>query len=261
MTGIVLEGGPLRENELRVEFAGEWYSPEPGQDFVIGREGDLVIDDNPYLHRVFLRLSFAHGLWWVINEGTRLAATVSEGGGRMQSWLAPGTHLPVVFEHTCVTFSASSTTYEVNLFTASAAFVPTTSASSSRVGDATMGQVPLTDSQRLLILALAETRLRRIGSGAVEVPSSAAAARRLGWSQTRFTRKLDNVCDKFDRIGVDGLRGGADGYAVNRRVRLVEYAVTTLLVTPDDLPLLDAEAAANRRLALQQARLGQGEAR
>ena len=67
----------------------------------------------------------------------------------------------------------------------------------------------------------------------------------LGWALTRFTRKLDNVCDKFDRIGVDGLRGGSDGYAVNRRVRLVEYAVTSLLVTAADLPLLDAEAAAN----------------
>ena len=243
---VELEGGPLGPNELRVEFAGEWYSPATDEQFVIGREGDLAIDDNPYLHRTFLRLVFGNGLWWLINDGGRLAATLSDGEGRMQSWLAPGSHVPLVFAHMCLTFSAGSTTYEVNLFTASPAFSPMPVVVPYTPGDATIGQVPLTPAQKLLILSLAETRLRRPGSGAVEVPSSTDAAKRLGWSQTRFTRKLDNVCDKFDRIGVDGLRGGADGYAVNRRVRLVEYAVTSLLVTAGDLPMLDAEAAANR---------------
>lgn len=243
---VDLVGGALASGELRVEFAGEWYRPEPGDGFVIGREGDLVIDDNPYLHRTFLRFVHSNGMWWVVNEGSRLAATLSESGGRMQSWMAPGAHVPIVFPRMCLTFSAGSTTYEVNLFTRNPVFVPAPEIPDSVPGDATMGEVPLTEAQKLLILALAETRLRRLGSGAVQVPSSALAAKRLGWSLTRFTRKLDNVCDKFDRIGVEGLRGGADGYAVNRRVRLVEYAVTSLLVTAADLPLLDAEAAANR---------------
>ena len=146
-------------------------------------------------------------------------------------WLAPGAHVPIVFGHMCLTFSAGSTTYEVYLFSDEAPFLPAGEQLLTSSGDSTIGVVPLTPSQKLLILALAETRLSRIGSGAVEVPSSSAAAARLGWGLTRFTRKLDNVCDKFDRIGVDGLRGGLDGYAVNRRVRLVEYAVTSLLVT------------------------------
>ncbi|MDR1712470.1 MAG: LamG domain-containing protein [Propionibacteriaceae bacterium] len=243
---VELEGGPLQSNELRIEFAGEWYAPTVEEQFVIGREGDLVIDDNPYLHRKFLRLAYGNGLWWVINDGSRLAATLSDGEGRMQSWLSPGSAVPLVFAHMCLTFSAGSTTYEVNLFTSAPAFAATKSFLSSDPGEKTIGAVPLTPSQKLLLLALCETRLRRLGSGAVEVPSSAEAAARLGWSQSRFTRKLDNVCDKFDRIGVEGLRGGASGYAVNRRVRLVEYAVTSLVVTQDDLPLLDAEAAANR---------------
>lgn len=246
MSRVELRGGPLATNELRVEFAGEWYSLGPSQVFVIGREGDLRVDDNPYLHRNFLRLQHANGLWWLVNDGSRLAATLSDVEGRAQSWLAPGAHVPIVFRHMCLTFSAGSTTYEVYLFSGEAPFLPTSEPSPGPVGESTIGAVPLTPSQKLLILALAETRLRRIGSGAVEVPSSSAAAARLGWGLTRFTRKLDNVCDKFDRIGVEGLRGGSDGYAVNRRVRLVEYAVTSLLVTATDLPLLDMEAAANR---------------
>jgi hypothetical protein len=245
MQKVELEGGPLATNELRIEFAGEWYNPATDEAFIIGREGDLIIDDNPYLHRKFLRLVFGNGLWWVINDGSRLAATLSDGEGRMQSWLSPGSAVPLVFAHMCLTFSAGSTTYEVNLFTSAPAFEPNKGLLTQDPGEMTIGAVPLTESQKLLILSLAETRLRRLGSGAVEVPSSAEAARRLGWSQTKFTRKLDNVCDKFDRIGVEGLRGGLSGYAVNRRVRLVEYAVTSLLVTADDLPMLDAEAAKN----------------
>ena len=63
MSRVELVGEPLRTGELRVEFAGEWYSLLPDQVFVIGREGDLRVDDNPYLHRNFLRLQHANSLW------------------------------------------------------------------------------------------------------------------------------------------------------------------------------------------------------
>jgi hypothetical protein len=56
---------------------------------------------------------------------------------------------------------------------------------------------------------------------------------------TTFNRKLDNVCEKLDKIGVAGLRGGRGNLATNRRARLVEYAVAARLVTAEDLLLLD----------------------
>ena len=58
------------------------------------------------------------------------------------------------------------------------------------------------------VKALAEPVLRREGTGMSELPTSAAAAHRLGWSITRFNRKLDNVCDKLDQLGVSGMRAG-----------------------------------------------------
>lgn len=73
------------------------------------------------------------------------------------------------------------------------------------------------------------------------VPSSADAATRLGWGRTRFNRKIDNVCGKLARVGVAGLRGDSGKLATNRRARLVEHAVTSHLVTSDDLPLLDSQ--------------------
>jgi hypothetical protein len=78
--------------------------------------------------------------------------------------------------------------------------------------------------------------------GRGSLPTSAQAAERLGWSMTTFNRKLDNVCDKLDKIGVGGLRGGKGNLATNRRARLVEYAVATRLVSADDLVLLDKPA-------------------
>jgi hypothetical protein len=237
---------PLAGNELRVEFAGNWYSPKPNEQFSIGRNGDVAFDDNPYLHRSFLRLAFGNGLWWVINDGKRLTASLSDGEGRMYSWLSPGSAVPLVFKYMKLTFSAGPISYELNLFTGTPAFAPVGSMTSADYSEETIGDIPLTPTQKLLILALAENRLRKFGSGAVEIPSAAQTAERLGWTQTRFNRKLDNVCDKFDHIGVDGLRGDSSGYAINRRARLVEYAVSSALVTAADLPLLEAESAANR---------------
>ncbi|MDR2279604.1 MAG: hypothetical protein LBE07_01980, partial [Gordonia sp. (in: high G+C Gram-positive bacteria)] len=60
-----------------------------------------------------------------------------------------------------------------------------------------------------------------------------------------FNRKLDNVCDKLDLIGVAGMRAGGGRLASNRRLRLVEYALSTGLVSREDLTMLDAEHARN----------------
>ena len=66
---------------------------------------------------------------------------------------------------------------------------------------------------------------------------------------TTFNRKLDNVCDKLDKIGVRGLRGGKGNLATNRRLRLVEYAVATHLVGTEDLFLLERNDRENSTAA------------
>ena len=227
--------------DVTVEYAGEYVTIPTGTRFTIGREGDLALDDNRFLHRHFLQIEEAGGLWWLVNIGARMAATVTDTEGRVQAQLAPGARLPIVFGVTTVVFSAGPTTYELSVHTAQPAFRETRPDALTD-GESTIGAVPMTPSQKVLIVALAERVLRRDGTGMSELPSSAAAAQRLGWSLTRFNRKLDNVCDKLDRQGVPGLRGGVAASATNRRVRLVEYAVASRLITRDDLPLLDDPA-------------------
>lgn len=234
---------PERSERVTVEFAGEYHHIFPGDPvFTIGREGSLAIDDNPFLHRHLLAVSRSESLWWLVNVGTRLAATVTDGSGGVQARLAPGARLPLVFPATHVVFTAGSTTYEVVVYADAPHFE-----AAPRVDDAlsgtTLGAVTMTPSQHLLLVALAEPMLRREGAGMSEIPTSAKAAERLGWTTTKFNRKLDNVCEKLDRVGVAGLRGGSGTYATNRRARLVEHALAAQLVARADLALLDQPQA------------------
>src|SRR5690606_27985689 len=122
-------------------------------------------------------------------------------------------------------------------------YFSTTNIHAGASGSTTIGAVPLTSSQRLLAVALSEHVLAQDSPGRGQIPSSAEAAERLGWPLTTFNRKLDNVCEKLDKVGVQGLRGGRGKLATNRRARLVEYAVASRLVSRDDLALLERNAA------------------
>lgn len=234
---------PPAPPKLTVDFAGEVFHLEPGKQFVVGREGDLAIDDNPYLHRTFLVLAVSGGMWWVTNAGSRTSATISDADSRMQAWLAPGARMPLVFARTVIWFTAGPTTYELDLLLDEPPYVPVPEQPSA-AGGTTIGRTSFTPDQLLLLLALAEPTLRRHGRGGSAVPSLAEAASRLGWTSTRLNRKLDNVCQKLTRQGVKGLHGGPNSLAVDRRSRLVEYALAARLVTADDLPLLDSAARA-----------------
>ncbi|MFW0794551.1 hypothetical protein AAFP30_12135 [Gordonia sp. CPCC 205515] len=228
-----------------VDYCGERFDLDPGQRFSIGREADLSVDDNPYLHRRFLVLHNENGLWWLTNLGTHLSASVSAGDVGFSATLGPGARMPLVFGETTIVFSAGPTTYEVSVY-ADAPAVASITEPHTIGGDTTRGVPTLTESQKVLIVVLAEEILRRDGTGASAIPSSAQAAARLGWSITKFNRKLDNVCDKLDQLGVSGMRAGGGKLASNRRTKLVEFAISSRIVTRDDLGLIDAEAARNR---------------
>ena len=84
-------------SELHVDYCGERYEIDEGGELLIGREGDLAIDDNPYLHRTFLRIYPDFGMWWLANVGNLLSATVADATGAVQAWLAPGQSCPSSF--------------------------------------------------------------------------------------------------------------------------------------------------------------------
>jgi hypothetical protein len=228
---------------VTVDFCGEEFVADPERPLTIGRTGDVEIDDNPYLHRQFLEVVEDGGLWWLTNVGTTLTATVADKKGLLQAWLNPGARIPLALERFTVWFTAGPTTYDFDIVVDTPAFVATGAEEpphqDERTGETTVGRVSFTPDQKLLIVALAEPLLRRGQGGSAQIPSSADAARRLGWKVTRFNRKLDNVCQKLADAGTRGLHGGPGKLASNRKARLVEHALSTRLVTESDLALLD----------------------
>lgn len=230
---------------LEVDFCGEITKVPPDRPITVGRDGDVVIDDNPYLHRQFLTVGFEAGVWVITNVGSRLTATVSDVSGQLEAFLAPGGALPLIFGETRVAFSAGPTAYELTITNPNPEFTTRRhSASDARsIGVTTIGPKRFTRDQLLLVIALAEPRLRGEGRAVTTLPTSAEAARRLGWPITKFNRKLDNVCDKLTKVGVKGLRGVDGDLAMGRRARLVEYAVATRLVTRQHLKTIEEHVA------------------
>jgi hypothetical protein len=228
---------------VKVLFCGEEFRAVTGRRLTIGRSGDVEIDDNPYLHRNFLAVVEDGGLWWLANVGSTLTAAVADDNGLFHAWLSPGARIPLAFNRILVWFTAGPTTYDLEIVVDDPAFVsvapgPADIADHDPLGGITVGRVLFTADQKLLVVALCESFLTRGYPGTSQVPSSAAAAQRLGWTVTRFNRKLDNVCQKLADAGNRGLHGGIGNLASNRKSRLVEHALSTRLVTEHDLVLL-----------------------
>lgn len=229
--------GPTGQPEI--EFCGEVVAVAR-EPFTIGRDADFVIeDDNKFLHRQFLSLSSSQGVWLLSNVGAQLTATASDPDGLLEAFLSPGAVLPLVFNETLVRFTAGPTFYEFSIRLPNPAFVAS-KIDENDSGDTTVGRTTMTPDQMRLVLALAEPALSGGTRSGAALPSSGEAARRLGWTTTKFNRKLDNVCQKLAAQGVRGLHGEPGRLASSRRARLVEYALAVRLVTRDDLDLISA---------------------
>ena len=128
--------------------------------------------------------------------------------------LAPGSEIALSFPNSILRFRAGVTDYEVVVRVPDRYAAdhddeddPLDADDADDGGDTiALGDLMLADEQRLLLLALAEGTLRDPHSND-ELPTNRAVARRLGWSITKFNRKLDNLCNRFAKLGVGGLRG------------------------------------------------------
>lgn len=223
---------------MTIDFCGEETNLEPSDVLTFGRAADLVVDDNPFLHRQLGQVECRHGVWWLRNLGGRIPLTVKDMTSRSQASLAPGREMALTFPNAAVQFSAGRSNYEVELRLSGC---PAPAEPAIVVDDdcATIGyaELPLTVDQRRLILSLAEPSLLS-GDADAGVPANKAAAARLGWTITRFNRKLDNVCERLTKAGVSGLRGQAGVMATDRRSLLVQHSIEAGIVNVDDLELL-----------------------
>jgi hypothetical protein len=244
------ESRPIDGSELIVEFVGDERVLAPGEELTFGRAGDLAIDDNRYLHRLLGRFSCSAGVWWLTNLGSSIPLTVSDTSGPSFSKVAPGTSLPLSFESSLVAFEAGGCNYELTVDLAGGG-LDNESVDANDVGGmsgeatSTASSLPMSPEQRLLLVALAEAQLRD-PSASLELPTNRQIAHDLGWTITKYNRKLDGLCVKFALGGVSGLRGSSDSLARDRRARLVDHAVNAGVVTTNDLVLLTEHIARTR---------------
>ena len=240
------DGAGTRVNDvhLHVEFIGEERTIEPGDELTFGRQADLHIDGNRHLHRVLGRFWSRGDAWWLTNEGRSITIQIADADSRSSVQLAPGSEIALSFPNSILRFRAGITDYELSVR------VPDTGADDEDDDDdpldaddedggvtIALGDLMLTDEQRLLLLALAEGTLRS-PHHSDELPTNRAVARRLGWSITKFNRKLDNLCERLTKLGVGGLRGSLDQLATDRRRRLVEHAIESGLIDRHQLDRL-----------------------
>ncbi len=237
----------LPPGRLYLEFCGEDLRLSPGDRLTFGRSADLTIDDNPYLHRVLGRVSHRGGAWWLENLGRSITLTVLEVGGPSSSTVGPGSAMALVHGEFVIRFHAGPTRYELLGALEEHEWDTDLLGPDGIEGVRTLewGRVELNPDQRLLLAALCEDRLRNPSEPDVPVPPNRDRAARLGWTVTKYNRKLDHLCEKLHRAGVSGVHGGLGASALERRRRLVEHAVAVGLVTVDDLALLDEPRASD----------------
>lgn len=225
---------------LDIAFAGEMKRLEPSTELTFGRAADIEIDTNQHLHRRLGRFSFREGSWWLSNVGSAIALDICDASSPSKMTITPGTAAPIPFAANLIRFHAGQSSYELEVRLILADRVEAIDDPSAGTPTITAARVPLNHEQLLLLVALAEPRLRHRGAPSSEIPPNRVVTTRLGWSTTKFNRKLDNLCAKFDKLGVSGLKGDLGGLASKRRERLVDHIVTVGIVEPRHLELLDA---------------------
>lgn len=223
---------------LILEFCGEQFLLAPGDALTFGRAADLVLDDNPYLHRVVGSVEHRAGTWWLQNRGRAVAVTVHDLVGASSATVGPGSELALVWGRFRLSFRAGPVPYELDGLLEDHDRLEDVLGPAATGSTATLewGRVELNDDQRALLLVLCEHRLRHPWDRAAPPLTNRAAAVRLGWSLAKYNRKLDHLCEKLARSGVPGVHGDLGMLAADRRTVLVDHAVSVGLVRLEDLP-------------------------
>lgn len=233
----------MGSGDLIVAFADEHLTiSESSGGLTFGRGATLDIDSNPFLHREVGRFIDIGDVWWVENRSRSSSLRLNAGG--FSTLVPPRTRAPLTDQDVEVEFEAGPCRYHLDLHLE----VPPTpvrdteSSHDERTMTRRPGYLHLSDEERVMCAVLAESVLRD-PSRIVDLPRNDAAADRLGWTLTKFNRKLDQLCLKVHRLGIPGMRTSS-GRATGRRLHLVNYLVSSEIITADDLALLDPLDAA-----------------
>jgi hypothetical protein len=223
------------EGSLVVDFCGEVHVVPADKTLVFGRAAELSIDDNKFLHRRLGMFESRSGHWWLTNVGSQIELDVFDRSTRASARIPPGTAQALPGDDHLVQFAAGPTSYELVVRCRR----PKPIQPAPPTDTASLASIAWTEEQRLLMTILAESLISK-PNAPIELPSNQEARDRLGWSEAKFNRKLDNVCDRLTSSGVRGLEKGVNKRNNQRRRILAETAVRRGIITADDLEALAA---------------------
>ncbi|MEM9890592.1 MAG: hypothetical protein AAF962_06995 [Actinomycetota bacterium] len=235
------------DHRLTVDLAGEVVELSPPtldgdgpMQTTFGRVADIEVDTNRYLHRRVGAFRWRSDTWWLHNLGSAIVLEVADLASASRVSVAPGAAVPLSFARSIVRFQAGPSTYELVLTQAAVtapaeAWVDDDDDDDDDEPTVTSSSVPLNREQRLLLAGLAQRRLRDPGAPVSSLATNREVTEHLGWTKTKFDRKLDNLCVKFANRGVPGLVGGQGSTAALRRERLIDHVLVVGLIGPDDL--------------------------
>jgi hypothetical protein len=206
----------------------------PGETLTFGRQADLVVDTNRFMHRIVGRIVHRQGLWWIQNHCATIRLLVGNEDSTSAMVIAAGDQSPVLPTKFTIGFAAGTSSYELEAQRGGPELDLDEIERMMGTSTEDFGEIVLSAEQHLLLVALYDSSLRTGGS----IEGSGVMARRLGWSAKKFHRKVDSVCSKLSDCGFAGLKGGQGDLADSRRVLLVQYALDLGLVSRGDLGLV-----------------------
>jgi hypothetical protein len=217
--------------DLVVEVGERTYRPAAGEKVTFGRAETctIVLDaDDPAISRTAGTLATDAGLWWLVNSSaTRHLSVVDEFG--LRSVLAPGRRAAVE-GRLRVLVEGTRRSHEIVLRASGTTVEPETTAPGAPT--ATGAGVLVNDADRLALVALFAGYLEE-GDRYDPYPRTySAAAHRLGWPRTTLVKRIEYLRTRLSNAGVPNLHGW------NALTALAEYALTTGLISRDDLRLI-----------------------
>jgi hypothetical protein len=213
------------------------FTVAPGEQFSFGRAPSCTLCLDPEdvaISRLAGQIEFDGRTWWIHNASSSRQLATVDGFG-LRSVLPPGRRAALEGS-TRVLVDGSTMTHEVTVAVppglGTVRVQPPVDGAPTSIG----AGVLVSTADRAALIALFAGYLEE-GSRYDPYPKSyAAAAARLGWPRTTLVKRIEYLRTRLTNAGVPNLTGW------NALAALAEWALTTAVITRDDLAILHRQS-------------------
>jgi hypothetical protein len=221
----------MDDTGLTVEAGGSRFRLGPEETLTFGRAESctLCLDaDDAAISRLAGEVERVGDVWFVTNRSGSRPFAIVDGPG-LRRVLAPGQR-DAIEGRVRVIVDGTGVKHEL-IFEGPP---PRTDVPHAVTGLPTAAgqEVVINDADRLALVALFAGYLHEGQRYDPSPRSYEAAAKRLGWPRTTLVKRVEYIRTRLTNAGVPNLQGW------NALSALAEYALTTKLITPEDLRLI-----------------------